>query len=173
MASGGWNKSLVDSFFKKARQQDNKLAEICQILSTSSGQGITSLASYCDDTSGEIVAISLIDTVGNVTWRSPDGTLLAGQPVGSSLCNSSAIVGVDNRHVEVLDTGNITLTGISNYSYSVISGSATVTINGVTISGIPTGFDARQGEATPNHLLHNVTIVGDSMGTRVIIYYEL
>lgn len=80
---------------------------------------------------------------------------------------------IDNRHLEVLDANTITLTGLSSYSYSVLSGSATITINGVTISGIPTGFDARQGDTTPNTLLNDITIVGDSLGTRVIVYYEL
>lgn len=80
---------------------------------------------------------------------------------------------IDNRHAEVLDTGTLTLSGVANYSYSILSGSATVTINGVTISGLPVGFDARQGETTSNTLLNDITITGDALGARVIVYYEI
>lgn len=79
---------------------------------------------------------------------------------------------ITNFQAEVADTGTITLSGVSNYSYSIISGSAEVTINGVTISGLPTGFEARQGDTTPSPLLNDITITGESLGTRVIIYYE-
>ena len=82
-------------------------------------------------------------------------------------------VTIDNRHTEVVDTGTFTITGASNYSYSVISGTAEVTINGVTLTGVPAGFDARQGDTEPDALANNITITGESLGTRVIIYYEL
>lgn len=102
--------------------------------------------------------------------------------IGKSSCTTAkalvpeetgSSVGVDNRHAEVIDTGTNTFTGLSNYSYSIISGSATVTINGVTLTGLPAGFDARQGESTSNDLLNDITITGETVGTRVIIYYEL
>jgi hypothetical protein len=77
-----------------------------------------------------------------------------------------------NNHLEVLDTGSETLVGVANYSYIVISGTAEVTINGNTIQNIPTGFMARQGDTTPSSLVNNITITGESLGTRIIVYYE-
>lgn len=86
-------------------------------------------------------------------------------------CFSSNLT-INNAHAEVVDTGTITLSGVSNYSYSIISGSAEVTINGVTISGLPTEFKASQGDTISSSLSNDITITGESLGTRVIIYYE-
>lgn len=91
----------------------------------------------------------------------------------SSNPSSETSLTISNQHAEVLDTGTRTLTGVSNYSYTVLSGSAEVLINGVTISGVPAGFDARQGESTASTLSNDITITGESLGTRVIIYYEI
>lgn len=90
-----------------------------------------------------------------------------------SAVNGSESSTTDNRHAEVVDEGTLTISNVANYSYSVISGSATVVINGVTLTGVPAGFDARQGDSRPNSLLNDIEITGESVGTRVIIYYEL
>jgi hypothetical protein len=92
----------------------------------------------------------------------------------TSCATADSLTGtIDNRHAEVVDTGTLTLTGVSNYSYSVIAGSAEVTINGVTITGIPLGFDARQGETSSGTLLNDITITGEAGGTIIYVYYEL
>ena len=91
---------------------------------------------------------------------------------GTSGGDDPTVLTVSNQHQEVLDTSSTTISGVANYSYTVLSGSATVTINGVTLSGLPAGFDARQGDSTPNTLTNDISIIGESLGTRVIIYYE-
>lgn len=109
------------------------------------------------------------NTPPNVQTYDMNGNLLTGYDVVEWYWSAQSIV---NEHAEVIDTDSITLSNISNYSYSVISWTATVTIDGVSISGIPAGFDARQGDSKPDQLGNTVTITGETVGTRVIIYFE-
>lgn len=147
------------------REQIRKLQKT---IVCADGSGLTLMPYFNNGTLTGYVAYTA-DSEGTVIQHYFDDT---GQPTTTAPTGSLQKT-VDNRHAEVVDTGTITLTDVSNYSYSVISGSATVTINGVTLSGVPTGFDARQGESTPDQLLNDITITGESGGTRVIIYYEL
>jgi len=93
-------------------------------------------------------------------------------------CLDSSIDGefanVDNRQVEINDTDSWTSpANTKNYFYTVISGTAEVSVGGSTISGIPQGFEGAHGNTTNGEVINPITITGEDVGARIIVYYEL
>ena len=81
---------------------------------------------------------------------------------------------VDNRQVEITDTNSWTSpANTKNYFFTVISGTAEVTIGSTTISGVPQGFEGAHGNTTNGEVINPITITGEEVGARIIVYYEL
>ena len=92
--------------------------------------------------------------------------------LGFSIDGESA--NVDNRQVEINGTNSWTSpANTKNYFYTVVSGTADVTVGGTTITGVPQGFEGAHGNTTNGEVINPITITGAEAGSRIIVYYEL